>query len=358
MDIILSGEREIFMGLPECWLKYNEIPYQKKHFWDNSINGYRLPEDLEHSIVIWNHEELSSFFTLESSISQLLDFFKRNNKLWIVGVDSAMGCLAETKKLQMLEGLISKNQLFLLLDAPPTDLCWLAHLQNISVTELSSSWFLSAPVRIQSAGLGKNDVCHDFLLTMILRKNRPHRKLVWESLCQRPGLQDRGLVSVRKHRDKFRWVGKTCPLSSWQDGHASMDLYQDCWIEVVCETAYKHIYFVTEKTRKPLVTKTPFLIVSTCGYLEHLHNLGFRTFQGLIDERYDQYHRLEDRICAMLDVLEHIIDNGAEQFYHASQDILDHNFARQCEISGGWLYECEQAMWRMLESSAINNVSQ
>jgi hypothetical protein len=357
MNIILSSDRELFMGFPEHWLKYNEIPYRKTQFWDNSLPGYRLPADLEHTIVIWNHEELSIFFTLESSISQLLDFFKRNNKLWIVGVDSSMGCLAETKKLKMLEGLISKNQLFLLLDAPPTDRCWLAHLQNISVTELNSSWFLSMPPRIQSASLCKDGARHDFLLTTIVKKIRPHRKLLWQSLCQRPGLQNRGLVSVRKHRDKSHWVGRTSPLHNWQDGHASMDLYQDCWLEVVCETAYKHIYFVTEKTRKPLVTKTPFLTVSTCGYLQHLHNLGFRTFRGLIDERYDRYHRLEDRICAMVDVLEHIIGNGAEQFYHASKDILDHNFARLCEISGGWLYECEQAMWSMLERSTINTDS-
>jgi hypothetical protein len=138
-------------------------------------------------------------------------------------------------------------------------------------------------------------------------------------------------------------------LHTWGDGHASMDLYRDSLVEMVPESWYKHGYFVTEKTTKPMATKTPFLILSTCFYLEYLKSLGFKTFHSLIDESYDQQYRVQDRVRLAVQSLEDIVRNGARSFYDAAQPILEHNHSRLCEIQGLWQYELDIMLQREFE---------
>ena len=47
-------------------------------------------------------------------------------------------------------------------------------------------------------------------------------------------------------------------------------------------------FFMTEKTIKPLLIGQPFVIHGSQGFLQHLKNLGFCTFDTLWDESYDQ----------------------------------------------------------------------
>lgn len=89
-----------------------------------------------------------------------------------------------------------------------------------------------------------------------------------------------------------------------------------------------------KKTLKPMATRTPFLVCSTQGYLRYLQSQGYRTFGGLINERYDQEPDLATRISKMLDQLQDIVRNGAESFYRASQDILEHNQLKLAENHG------------------------
>ena len=61
-----------------------------------------------------------------------------------------------------------------------------------------------------------------------------------------------------------------------------------CHIDVVLETnAYENGWW-TEKTTRCLYAGKPFILMGTHGQLEHLKNIGFRTFRPWINESYDQ----------------------------------------------------------------------
>ena len=168
----------------------------------------------------------------------------------------------------------------------------------------------------------------------IKKSSRPHRHLLWKELAARDGILERGHVSYRRYRQG--WSGDTSHQHQWQDGHPSMDLYLHSNVELVPETLYKNWYFFTEKTCKPISTCTPFLMISTRGYLGYLRDLGFRTFDHIIDESYDQQHRIQDRVRMAVDQLQEIITRGSRWFYLESRPVLEHNRKRLAELDGSW----------------------
>jgi hypothetical protein len=95
----------------------------------------------------------------------------------------------------------------------------------------------------------------------------------------------------------------------------------------------------------------PFMILSTCGYLQHLRDRGFRTFHGIIDESYDLEFRSQDRARKIIDQLEDIVRNGAREFYHTCMPILEHNRRMLAEIAGSWQYETDLFIYRCLENA-------
>ena len=67
------------------------------------------------------------------------------------------------------------------------------------------------------------------------------------------------------------------------------DDYNTTAIEVVLETLFDDSrWHLTEKTLRPIACGQPFMLAATAGSLEYLRSYGFKTFDGLIDESYDQ----------------------------------------------------------------------
>lgn len=360
MKIILSSDNTNGVDDVQGWLDYNRIEYYYRTFWDSENCRYSLPADIDNSVVVLCHDYLQNVeaakLCRKQQITNIKEFCRRGNQLWILGTDIGVKYATSSMShfVQAVDADIVKGSIVFFLDAAPTDRCYLNHLENIKICVLSATLFNRRVLRCQSSTLVKKICQHDYLLTMIKKRRRPHRHVLWQELQRRPGLIDQGLVVVHHGRPLAEtWQGKSSHQHDWQDGHASMDLYSDCWLEIVPETCYRDLYFFTEKTHKPMMTCTPFLMVSTAGYLAWLQQQGFRTFHSLIDEGYDQHHCVEDRVRHMVDVLEDIIRNGAESFYQASQDILDHNFSRLSEIAGSWHWRFDQVLWQALEDFDI-----
>jgi hypothetical protein len=186
--------------------------------------------------------------------------------------------------------------------------------------------------RIVNAVTQKHNASKDYMLTMVRLRNRPHRKILWKELTSRSELLEQGHAVFNRKSDSR--LGAQPHQHKWGPGFPSMDLYLDSWLEVVPETMWKDGYYITEKTIKPIATRTPFLLLSTARTLDYLKSLGFMTFSSLINESYDQQYRIQDRARLLVDQLEDIIKNGSESFYRASQHILDYNQAKLAEIVG------------------------
>jgi hypothetical protein len=130
-----------------------------------------------------------------------------------------------------------------------------------------------------------------------------------------------------------------------------------CWLSLFDESAESLLYLVTEtvytgrrhhlteKTFKPIALGMPFVIVGTRGSLEYLRSYGFRTFEGIWDESYDNE---EDdvriaRIASLLCSLDVLPLTAKQDLFEQAQEVIEHNWNHF--YGGGF----EQILWRELQ---------
>ena len=107
------------------------------------------------------------------------------------------------------------------------------------------------------------------------------------------------------------------------------DFYNDFFLEVVSETVfdYPHV-FVSEKTLKPLLFKTPFIVFGAQGTLEYLKKNGFKTFNNFWNESYDSESDPHLRFLKCCEVIRNTIIKPLEELKSMYQEmipILEHN---------------------------------
>jgi len=316
------------------YLDFNRIDYSTRNFWNTDIDKagvLYIPDELYHQencLLVMDMASFTIMCELEISRTRLIDFSKKNY-VWVWSdIDGLLTLLVINPELMNHVDKIDNIKWFI--DGSSAEL----ELNN-NIVKFPTNWFMKMP-RIRLGVSKKLNCQYDYLLTTITKSGREHRSVLLNDLYSRQ-IKKHGLISVHNDtQNTNEWVGETPIYNDWYGGYPSMDLYRNCWFEIVPETLYKNGHYFTEKTNKPIATKTPFLTVSSQGYLTYLESLGFRTFKDLIDESYDKQDRIEDRVSLMLDQAEDIIKNGSESFYNASKEILDHNQSRLQELSGSF----------------------
>ena len=105
------------------------------------------------------------------------------------------------------------------------------------------------------------------------------------------------------------------------------DIYANTHSSIVAETQSENAFsFYTEKIVKPILAKRPFVVASGQHYLKNLKRLGFQTFDGLIDESYDNEPLLETRIKLMCDQVRTINNMKTLDWIAQTREICEHNF--------------------------------
>ena len=82
-------------------------------------------------------------------------------------------------------------------------------------------------------------------------------------------------------------------------------------IETVGDYPKQHI---SEKTIKAILTKRPFIINGAQNTLSLLKDLGFKTFNHLIDESFDTIENHQDRMDRILQIVEDLCKQDLDQF--------------------------------------------
>jgi len=78
-------------------------------------------------------------------------------------------------------------------------------------------------------------------------------------------------------------------------------IYNTSACSIVFETYSDNSYtFFTEKIVKPILTQRLFMVVAGQHYLKNLRRLGFKTFDGIIDESYDAEPDLRKRLSKII----------------------------------------------------------
>jgi hypothetical protein len=103
-------------------------------------------------------------------------------------------------------------------------------------------------------------------------------------------------------------------------------VYEKIAIEIVCETSTEDDCFSpSEKILRPCYYKRPFLVIGSPNFLQEFRKLGYKTFNGIIDESYDQYSAFT-RVDSVFNILHNLIESQEiDTLLERCADILEHN---------------------------------
>jgi hypothetical protein len=114
-----------------------------------------------------------------------------------------------------------------------------------------------------------------------------------------------------------------------------LNVYNQSFYSVVAETITENKYNqYTEKVAKPIIAGRPFVAFAGQHYLSNLRQLGFRTFESVVDQSYDSIANMHQRMIAAWAQVEWLCAQDPAHIYRELHDVLQHN--RQHFLSTDW----------------------
>jgi hypothetical protein len=113
--------------------------------------------------------------------------------------------------------------------------------------------------------------------------------------------------------------------------------YPNIFLDLVVETYVSgKSFFPTEKTLRPIIAKTPFIIMGPQGYLSNLQRMGFRTFDRWWSEDYDKYNNYQRllEIKKVLNCIYLLPESTLYQWLEEMNEVLIHNHDLLKKING------------------------
>lgn len=105
--------------------------------------------------------------------------------------------------------------------------------------------------------------------------------------------------------------------------------YTDAYCHIVLESQFdvdqSNGAFITEKTFKPIKHGQLFFIAGAAGSLQALRDLGYRTFDTVLDNRYDLEHNHTQRWIKLVDSIKQAQAQGLHQLYQQCRDDIEYN---------------------------------
>jgi hypothetical protein len=206
--------------------------------------------------------------------------------------------------------------------------------------------------------------CHRLeMLYHIFKNNMAHNHVSCPVVC--PAENIHVLDAIKPLTKKYPniesvFAAQTLPINF--EGETDHPMHS-CWLSLFDQSAESLLYLVTEtvatgkrlhlteKTFKPIALGMPFVIVGTQGSLKYLRSYGFRTFEGIWDESYDQADddvRVE-RIASLLRSLDELPIKAKQELFEAAHEVIEHNWNHF--YGGGF----EAVLWNEL-TSMLNDI--
>ena len=183
----------------------------------------------------------------------------------------------------------------------------------------------------QKYNFNHSDKKYDFLY--LNKQSRIHRKKLFDAL-RKESLLDSSLISFLGPPYHIK-LDKSYELP-WVDAEnyprygSDQDIYEpqfnDCAFNLVSETNdNNHDVFITEKLWKPIIAQQIFVVHGNLGYLKKLREMGFRTFDSVFDESYDQEPDPDKRIEKIVSLCRHLRTVDKSKIYRETESIRQHN---------------------------------
>lgn len=104
-------------------------------------------------------------------------------------------------------------------------------------------------------------------------------------------------------------------------------IYKNSWYSILAESFQNHIFHPTEKTAKVLLGGRIFICFTCRHFLKNLKKIGFKTFDNIIDESYDDVDDTEMRFDLAWKQIQILSNSNHQQNYENAKDIINHNRA-------------------------------
>lgn len=131
------------------------------------------------------------------------------------------------------------------------------------------------------------------------------------------------------HSFPMSFLGETdAPMHSYK-----LSLFSECaesLLYLVTETiATGRRQHLTEKIFKPICLRMPFVIVGTKGSLEYLRSYGFKTFNHLWDESYDEEindHQRYEKLAWTVKAIDELPRQCKQKLFAQAQEVCEYNY--------------------------------
>lgn len=177
-----------------------------------------------------------------------------------------------------------------------------------------------------------NNKKYDFLY--LNKQPRPHRIKLYKKLIMNKSLEN-SLYSFTDHENAIR-LNSNYELP-WLDTKKryprygfDQDIYEKPYNETGCSIVSEtndnnNDVFMTEKIWKPIIAGQLFVVHGNYQYLKKLREQGFKTFESVFDESYDEIQDPNKRIVALADLIKNLKGSNWNQIYKQTVDIREHN---------------------------------
>ena len=198
-----------------------------------------------------------------------------------------------------------------------------------------------------------------YAFDVLLGSKKPHRDKVYKTLTS-SGLRDNCIMSYFgapsidlqcADKDRFIWYDKdnidfkaintvtnTVQRVNYKgvEMHLSqlmpINIYNETAHTLVTETTFdERFVFFTEKTVKPIIAKRLFIMLGNPGSLARLRDMGFMTFDGIIDESYDDELNHNKRFNKALGEFRKLCEMDQSYVLTSCRHIVDHNAIKMLE---------------------------
>lgn len=106
-----------------------------------------------------------------------------------------------------------------------------------------------------------------------------------------------------------------------------IDIYNRTHYSLVTETNFSNDFnFYTEKVVKPILAKRLFVVIAGRHYLKNLRQLGFKTFDNVIDESYDNISDNKNRFDAALEQVSKLCAMPTASVTEQIKTAVEHNY--------------------------------
>jgi hypothetical protein len=185
-----------------------------------------------------------------------------------------------------------------------------------------------------------NHINKKFDFLYLNKQSRQHRKKLFD-LMQKQNLLENSLFSfldkpyVLRLNSNYELPWTTIDIHKKDRYYYKydQDIYEpqfnDSAFNLVSETNdNNHDVFITEKLWKPIIAQQIFVVHGNYGYLKKLREMGFRTFDSVFDESYDQELDPNKRIEKIVSLCRHLRTVDKATIYRETESIRQHNYSK------------------------------